>query len=101
VTLRAGGRTVTVGLVVKKALVVLVVLVVVVTGLPLVVGMSAMATCQDCGPAIPVGAACTVAVLVGGMALLLALLGVALRSRREVIPVLLHSFPLERPPRLA
>lgn len=77
------------------------VLVVVVTGLPIVMGMGAMANCADCGPALPVGAACTLAVLAGGVALVLALLARRLHSRRQVMRLLLHSFGLERPPRLA
>ena len=86
----------------KKTLVVLLVLLVVVTGLPvpMAMGMGGMAACQDCGPAILVGA-CTLAVLAAGVALALVLLATRLRSRRQVIPLLLHSFLLERPPRLA
>jgi hypothetical protein len=87
-------------LVVKKALLVLLVLVVVVTGLPVVVGGSSMATCPECGPTLG-AVACTVAILAGGVALLLALLARRLRSRRDVMAPLLHSFLLERPPRLA
>ncbi|MGI9022558.1 MAG: hypothetical protein ACR2HV_04885 [Acidimicrobiales bacterium] len=85
----------------KKALVVLLVLVAVVTGLPLVLGMSAMPSCHDCDPATPVGAGCTMAILAGGVALIFALLVRRLRSRGEVMPFLFHSFLLERPPRLA
>ncbi len=77
---------------------VLLVLVVVVTGLPIVMGMSAMVTCADCGPAVL--AACAVAILAGGVAVVLALLALRLRSRPQAMRLLLHSFLLERPPRL-
>ncbi|MFP5319164.1 MAG: hypothetical protein ACLGI2_12850 [Acidimicrobiia bacterium] len=83
----------------KKALVVLLVLVVVVTGLPIVMGMSAMAPCADCGPAVL--AACSVAILAAGVAIVLALLALRLGTRRQAVRLLLHSFLLERPPRLA
>ena len=86
----------------KKALVVLLVLLVVLTGLPIpmAMGMGGMAACQDCGPAVLVGA-CTLAVLAAGVALFLALLATWLRTQRESMRLLLHSFLLERPPRLA
>ena len=83
----------------NKALVVLLVLVVVVTGLPMVMGMSAMAPCADCGPAVL--AACAVAILAAGVAVVLALLAQRLASRRQMMRLLLHAFVLERPPRLA
>jgi len=86
---------------VKKALVVLLVLVVVVTGLPIVMGMTAMASCHDCGRAVTVDTACTLAVLATGIALVFALASRQLRSRRQVMLLLLYSFLLERPPRLA
>lgn len=78
---------------------VLLVLVVVVTGLPIVMGMSAMAPCADCGPAVV--AACTVAILAAGVAIVLALVALRLGSRRQPMRLLLRSFLLERPPRLA
>jgi hypothetical protein len=84
---------------VKKALVVRLVLVVVVTGLPIVMGMSAMASCADCGPAV--AAACSVAILAAGVAIVLALLALGLGRRGQAMRLLLHSFLLERPPRLA
>ena len=86
--------------VVKKALVILLVVVVVVTGLPVLMGMSGMTACRDCGPALLVGA-CTLAVLAAGAAVALVLLALRLTRRRDSIPLLLHSFLLERPPRLA
>ncbi len=91
----------TVGPVVKKALVVLLVVVVVLTGMPVIAGMSGMASCPDCGPAVVAGATCAAAILVAGVALLLALLTRRLRSRMAVVQLPLHTFLLERPPRLA
>lgn len=85
----------------KKALVVLLVVVVIVTGLPVLMGMSGMASCRDCGPALLVGAACAVAILAAGVALLVALLMQRLRRRTAAVRLLLHTFLLERPPRLA
>jgi hypothetical protein len=86
---------------VKKALIVLIVVLVVVTGLPLMaMGMGGMAACQDCGPAVLVGA-CTVAVLAAGIGLALILLSLRMSTRRDSIRLLLHSFLLDRPPRLA
>jgi len=87
---------------VKKALVVILVVVLVVTGLPVVVmGMSAMAGCQDCGPAAVGETACILAILAAGAALAFALLSRRLGSRREAMPRLLYGFLFERPPRLA
>jgi uncharacterized membrane protein len=84
---------------VKKALLILLVLVVVVTGIPLMAGMSGAADCPDCGPAV--APLCGAAVLVAGVALALGLLGLRLRRRPRMARLLLHSFVLERPPRLA
>ena len=94
-------RTATVAIVVKKALVVLLVLVVLLTGLPILMGMSGMATCFDCGPAVLLGAGCVLAVLASAVALLFALFVRRLRLRRDIVLSSLHSFLLERPPRLA
>jgi len=86
---------------VKKALVVLLVVVVVVTGLPILMGMSGMASCPDCGPAVLAGATCAVGILAAGVVLLLALFTQRLRRRTAVVRLLLHTFLLERPPQLA
>ena len=85
----------------KKALLVLVVVVVVLTGLPILMGMAGMASCPDCGPAVLAGATCAMAILAAGVALLLALFTQRLRSRTAVMRLQLHTFLLERPPRLA
>lgn len=86
----------------KTFLVVLLVVLVAVTGLPIpmAMGMGGMAACQDCGPAVLVGA-CALAVLAASAALFLVLLASRIRSRRDAVPLLLHSFLPERPPRLA
>lgn len=84
----------------RKALFVLLVVVVVVTGLPIVMGVAGMAACQDCGSAVLM-AHCTVAIIAAGVAITTTLLALRLRRRRESIRLLLHSFLLERPPRLA
>lgn len=87
----------------KSLLIVLLVVLVVLTGLPIPMamgmGMSGMAACQDCGPAVLV-AACTLAVLAAAAALALVLLSTRVRTPPHSIPLLLHSFVLERPPRL-
>ena len=85
----------------KKALLVLVVVVVVLTGLPILMGMAGMASCPDCGPAVLAGATCAMAILAAGVALLLALFTQRLLSRTAVMRLQLHTFLLERPPRLA
>ncbi len=85
----------------KKALLILLVLVVVVTGIPLMAGMSGAPGCRDCGPAVAVAPLCMAAVLTAGVSLALGLLGLRLRNRPRLAPLLLHSFVLERPPRLA
>lgn len=85
----------------KKALFVVLIVVVVVTGLPLVMGTPAMAACQDCGPAVAVAQSCTVAVLAAAGGLVLALIALRLRSREEIVRLLLLGSLLERPPRLA
>ena len=79
----------------------LLVVVVVLTGLPILMGMAGMASCPDCGPAVLAGATCAMAILVAGVALLLALFTRHLRSRTAVMRLQLHTFLLERPPRLA
>ena len=89
------------GVVVKNALVVLLVVVVVMTGLPVLMGMSGMAACQDCGPAVLVGAGCAAAVLAAGVAIALGLVSQRLRVRRDALRLLLLGFLLERPPQLA
>lgn len=78
---------------------VLLVLVVLVTGLPIVMGMSAMAPCAGCGPAVLAG--CTVAILAAGVAMVLALVALRLGRRGQAMRLLLHSFLPERPPQLA
>ena len=85
----------------RKALVVLVVVVLVATGLPILMTMSGMAACPDCGPALVAGAGCMVAVLAAGVALLLAVAAGRHRNHDETVRASLHSFLLERPPRLA
>ena len=85
----------------KKAVVVLLVMVVIVTGLPIMMGMSGMASCPECQPGVLVGLACMLAVLAAGVALSLALLSQRLRRRPVVVRRLLQNFVLERPPRLA
>ena len=85
----------------KKALLVLMVVVVVLTGLPILMGMAGMAACADCGPAVLAGATCAVAILAAGVALLLTLITQRLRSGTAVVRLQLHTFLLERPPRLA
>lgn len=85
----------------KKTLVILLVLVVVVTGIPLMAGMSGAAGCRDCDPAVALAPLCMAAVLTAGVALVLGLLGLRLRSRLRMARLLLHGFVLERPPRLA
>ena len=79
----------------KTALVVLLILLVLATGLPMPAGIAAMPACQNCGPASLV-AACTLATV----AAVLMVLCIRLHRRRDTIPVSLHSFLLERPPRL-
>ncbi len=92
---------VTVEPVVRKALLVLLVVVVVATGLPIILGMSGIAACPDCGPALTIGTGCTLAVLVAGIALVLAMVGRRHRLDEQIVRLSLHSFLLERPPRLA
>ncbi|MDQ3571203.1 MAG: hypothetical protein M3396_11420 [Actinomycetota bacterium] len=86
----------------RKALVLTLVVMVVVTGLPLIMGMSGMAPCPECGPALLAGGGfCTVAVLAAVAVLLVVLLARRLRSFDAVFAHQLHSFVIERPPRLA
>jgi len=84
----------------KKALFVVLVVVVLLTGMPVLVSMSGMAACPDCGPAISVGSMCAMAILAIGVGAL-ALLTQPMGRRGDVLRLLLHSFLLERPPRLA
>lgn len=84
----------------KKALVIVLIVVVMATGLPVLMGMSGMAACADCGPAV-VALGCTLAVLAAGVAVFLLLAGIHLGSPDERVPLRMHAFLLERPPRLA
>jgi hypothetical protein len=85
------------GFFVKKALIVAVVVIVVLTGLPLLVGVLGMDSCQDCGPALFPVVWCAVLVTASsGVAVLLQ----RLRSREEAIRLQLRPFLIERPPRL-
>lgn len=84
----------------KKALVILLLVVIVFTGLPLFMGMPGMTSYQACDPAVLM-ASCAVAVVASGVSLTLALIAFTFRSRRQPVRLLLHSFLLERPPRLA
>ncbi len=81
----------------KKTVVVLLILVVIVTGLPILMNVSGMATCHDCGPAT-VAASCGLAFLAVGFALMLALFSYRLRGRRDATRAWLQGFALERPP---
>lgn len=84
----------------KKALVIVLIVLVVATGLPVMMGMSGMVACQDCGPVILMGA-CTFAVVAAGFVFLLMLLASQFRAQAASSRSLLHSYLLERPPRLA
>lgn len=85
----------------KKGLVVLLVVLLVVTGLPILMTMSGTAACSDCGPALAVGAGCTLAVLVAGIAMILSVAARRHASRDPILRLPLLSFLLERPPRPA
>lgn len=84
----------------KKALVISLVVIVVMTGLPVLMSMSGIAQCHDCGDAV-VSMVCVLAVLAVGVAMLLLLAGVRLRLGDDLSRLRLHTFLLERPPRLA
>lgn len=78
------------------------VIVVIVTGLPLLMTMSAMSVCPDCGPALLAGGAtCALAVLAAGAAMLLVMIGHRLLILDTDTRLRLHAFVLERPPQLA
>lgn len=100
-TSESGRQAVRFEAVVKTVLIVLLVVFVVLTGLPIpmAMGVSGMAACQECGPAVLV-AACTLAILSAAAVLALILLSTRVRTPRHSVPLLLHSFVLERPPRL-
>lgn len=84
----------------KKALVIALVVLVAATGLPILVGMSGMAMCADCGPAFLIGS-CALAAANLSFAFALALLATRMKSYPQVAPTFLHSYLLERPPRAA
>lgn len=83
----------------KKALIIALVVLVAATGLPVLVGMSGMEMCPECGPAILVG--CALAAVASTFAFALALLAIRLKADAQTVPALLHSYLLERPPRAA
>ena len=84
----------------KKALIVLLVLVVLVTGVPILMTMSGMASCHDCSLGL-LASSCVLAIITAGIALVTAGFTQRVRGRLIGVRVLLHSFLLERPPRLA
>lgn len=86
-------------LVVKKALVIVLIVLVVATGLPVMMGMSGMSGMADCD-ALVMGV-CSSAVMAAGFAFLLMLLATRCCAPAASTRSLLHSYLLERPPRLA
>ena len=92
--------TITLGVVVKKALLILLVVVIVLTGIPILMGAPGMAMCPECGPATLAGATCLLAFVAAALAMVIALLSQRARSRSRSMQPLLLAFLLERPPRL-
>lgn len=83
----------------KKAIVISLVLVMLVTGVPILMGMSGMGTCAECGPAVLL-ASCAAAILVGGVLLLQSRPALRMRFNLALLPGPYYGQALERPPQL-
>lgn len=83
----------------KTALAIIVVLVVVFTGIPILMGLSDMGTCDECGPAVLL-ASCAAAILVGALLLMQASHASRVRLSLALSPVRRYGQGLERPPQL-
>jgi hypothetical protein len=83
----------------KRLLLVAVVMILVLTGLPLLVGITGMATCPNCPPSLPAAGQC-LGILAGVAAAILLLVSRRLRSRSGWLPPWLYARLFERPPQL-
>ena len=75
------------------------VLVMLVTGVPILMGMSDMGTCDECGPAVLL-ASCAAAILAGALLLLQSRPAFRLRYNLALLPGPHYGQALERPPQL-
>lgn len=75
------------------------VLVMLVTGIPILMGMSDMGTCDECGPAVLL-ASCAAAILVGGVLLSESRHAMRVRFNLALLPGRHYWQALERPPQL-
>ncbi len=94
------GAASTVGVVVKKALIVALVVLLVVIGLPVLMPGMGTASCADCGPAVAASSLCLLAVLTGAV-IAFALAGRRAREHLERHLELLRAAFFDRPPQLA
>lgn len=85
----------------KKALLVALVVLLVLIGIPILMGGMGGMLCQDCGPAVAAGQACSLLAVLAGLALAIALVAFRFRSGRDLRWDLLRSVELDRPPQLA
>ncbi|MGH3469937.1 MAG: hypothetical protein ACRDQF_19635 [Thermocrispum sp.] len=83
----------------RRALVILLVVLVLVTGLPVMMGMSGMASCETCDPVV-LGAMTCLAVLAGAVLVLPTMMGVRFRTRHRSMRARLLVHLVERPPQL-
>lgn len=83
----------------RKVLVLALVIVLVVIGLPMLMPGMGGAHCDECGPALVVGALCVLAILTG-FALAFAVLSEIVRPRRHLYLELLRASLFDRPPQL-
>ena len=83
----------------RRGLVILLILLVLVTGLPLLMGVDGMASCQTCEPAASF-MACP-ALLVGAAVLFMVLVGRRVSRRHPSLRTRLLPGLLERPPQFA
>jgi hypothetical protein len=84
---------------VRRALFITLVIVVVVTGLPVLMSMGDMATCDFCAPGVLLPLLC-MAALVAAAVVLPALLRARLRLQERLLRLALVASSFERPPQL-
>ena len=81
----------------RKAFIVGLIVLVAVTGIPIIVGMPSMTSCQGCGTLALYGQGCAFAILTAGAVLLLAMWRRRLGRFEHLLNVEFHRFALERP----
>ena len=82
----------------RRTLFIALVIIVLVTGLPVLMSMGDMATCDFCGPGVLLPLMCLAALVAGAAVLLPELLRTRLHPGERAVHLALFAVHLERPP---